>query len=379
MTIVFALTVLLFLYTMIGYPILLDRLARRYRRPVRKDSSLTPSVTVLIPVRNGGNWIKRKLESVLALDYPRELLDVLVVSDGSTDSTEEIAAQFAPQGVRLIRIPPGGKPAALNAGRRQATGEIILFTDVRQEIEAGSLRKLVACFADPTVGVVSGDVIIRQSGRETENHVGFYRKFETRMRDSIGELDSMFGAQGAFYSMRRELTVDIPHQILLDDMYQPLSAFVRGYRLIMEMEAVSYDEPVGLDSEFWRKVRTLAGNYQILAAYPEMWTPGKRLWWHFLSYKVARLLLPFLLIVIAISSFYLPAPFLYLALAGQVALYGAALVDRLIPEGGPIKKITSAAATFLVMMAAAFCAPFMTFLSREKLWRPTAVEAGSAK
>ena len=118
-------------YLLIGYPILLAN-SRRMAPPIRKDPAFRPTVSVLMAVHNGADFIQKKLESLLALDYPAELRQILVISDGSTDATETIAASFADRGVKLVRVPHGGKASALNAGLAQASGDIIFFTDVRQ-------------------------------------------------------------------------------------------------------------------------------------------------------------------------------------------------------------------------------------------------------
>jgi biofilm PGA synthesis N-glycosyltransferase PgaC len=377
--ITFLVSASLVIYSLTIYPLLLGWMARKAGRPVRKR--FTPrTVSVLIAVHNGERWIERKLASVLSLDYPRELLEVIVISDGSVDGTDEKVRGFAARGpVRLVRIGQAGKAMALNAGLAVARHDILLFTDVRQELEPGGLRKLVACFDDPAVGVVSGDLIIRGSSSSGEETVGLYRRYESWIRDRLGEVDSLFGATGAYYAMRRELAAPLPRNCLLDDMHQPLAAFVRGYRLIMELDAQAFDVPTGLNAEFSRKVRTLAGNYQILGAYPEMLWPtilggGNRLWFHFFSYKISRLLLPFALLAVAISSFWLPAPWQSIVLLVQGLFYGLAAADPLFPQGARAKMVTAAPRAFVVMMAAAFCAPFVLFIGRERIWRPTQLE-----
>ncbi|MCZ2147299.1 MAG: glycosyltransferase family 2 protein, partial [Bryobacterales bacterium] len=223
-------------YTVAGYPLLLGWLAKRFGKPVHK-AYVPRSVSVIIAVHNGQAWLGDKLRSVLELEYPRELMEILVVSDGSTDGTDAVASGFAGQGVRLIRVPKGGKPAALNAGIAQARGEILLLTDVRQTLAPESLQRLVSCFADPAVGVVSGDLLIRQRGNYEEESVGLYWRYERWIRKQLGSLDSMFGASGALYAMRRALARPIPSDTLLDDMYLPLGAFFQGYRLIVEENA----------------------------------------------------------------------------------------------------------------------------------------------
>src|SRR6476469_726868 len=130
-TLVFVLAVGLLIYFVLVYPLLLAVVPWRRRAPVHKDPSYKPSVSVLLPVFNGQTFLRQKLGSILALDYPRELVEILVISDGSTDDTDAIASEFSASGVRLLRVPRGGKAAALNAALGQAKGEILFFTDVR--------------------------------------------------------------------------------------------------------------------------------------------------------------------------------------------------------------------------------------------------------
>src|ERR1044071_9033340 len=139
-TVVFVLSVGLLLYFLIGYPLLLAVFPWRHAPPVAKDASWLRPVTVLLPVYNGAKFLRQKLESILALDYPNELLEILVISDGSTDETDSIAGEFVSSSVRLLRVTRGGKAGALNAGIAQARGEILFFTDVRQTLAPDSLR-----------------------------------------------------------------------------------------------------------------------------------------------------------------------------------------------------------------------------------------------
>lgn len=184
-------------YTIAGYPLILGWWARRAARPVHKRLELRTG-SFVIAVYNGADFLADKLRSILALDYPRELMEIVVVSDGSTDATEEIAQSFAAENVRLMRVPHGGKPAALNAAVPATAGEILVFTDVRQTLERNSLRSLVACFGDPTVGVVSGDLVVRK-GTIEETNVGLYWRYERWIRKQLGRVDSMMGATGPFY------------------------------------------------------------------------------------------------------------------------------------------------------------------------------------
>lgn len=359
-------------YVIFGYPLFLGVLSRSRNRPVRK-SRQQPSVSVIIAVHNGARFIADKLRSVLALDYPAGKIEILVASDGSTDRTNDIVEEFESRRVRLLRLSRGGKCAALNAAIAQAPGEILLLTDVRQTLAPGSLQLLVDCFSDPAVGVVSGELIIRAGAGPEEANVGLYWRYETWIREHLSGLDSMFGATGPFYAIRRGLVVPLPADMLLDDVYLPLAAFFRGYRLIVEPAAQAFDYPTSLDTEFRRKVRTLAGNYQILAAYPALLGPRNRMWGHFVSYKLGRLLLPYLLAGLLISSFWLPGMWARAALLAQALFYGLAAADGFIPRNSGLKKISSPVRTFVVLILAAACAAAILFVSPRTLWKETKI------
>ena len=262
-------------YVLLGYPLLLEILARYFPKPICKQDHYE-SVSVIIPVRNGEQWLGRKIESVLALDYPAELREIMIVSDGSTDATEAIAAGYADRGVRLIKVPAGGKPAALNAAVPLAKGELLFLTDVRQVLRRDCLRRLVACMADPKVGVVSGNLQIALGETEEEQNTGLYWRYENWIRRNLARVDSMLGATGPVQVVRHNLYVPIPEDSLLDDVYLPLSIHLQGYRLVLEEEAIAIDEPTGLGSEFRRKVRTQAGIVQLITSFPgtvRIWKP----------------------------------------------------------------------------------------------------------
>ena len=369
-TTVFVLGLAFILYVLAFYPLLLDLRVRLYSKPIRKQWQ-PRTVSIVLPVYNGESWIANKLQSILALDYPRELLQILVISDGSTDRTDEIVAQFASSGVALIRGPHLGKAVALNSGMARATAEILFFTDARQPLESHSLRTLIENFADPKVGVASGALIIQDAESQQEAQVGLYWRYEKWIRMRLSQVDSVLGATGCIYAMRKELAVPLPPGTLVDDMYLPLAAFFRGYRVILDPGAKAFDYPTSLESEFDRKVRTLAGVIQIIRAYPALLGPRNRMWIHFMSHKVSRLLLPYALAAVFVSSMWLPPPWAKLALAGQSAFFWVAVLDSWIPDRGLIKRITSAARTFLVLMAAAVCAVSILFSPDKEFWRHT--------
>jgi len=259
-SLVFLMSLLLVLWVLVGYPLWLGWMARRVvRRPLLQEETFEPTVTVLLPVYNGEQWVAVKLNSLLALDYPREKIQIVVISDGSTDQTVELARAFPDPKIEVLEIPRGGKPAALNAGLARAKGEILFFTDVRQTLAPDSLRRLANCFLDPAVGVASGELMIRKSAQAGESSVGLYWTYEKWIRKRLSQLDSVPGATGAIYAMRRNLVRPLPDEVLLDDVYLPLLAFFQGYRVIFEELALAFDDPTSLPVEFTRKVRTQAG------------------------------------------------------------------------------------------------------------------------
>jgi hypothetical protein len=192
----------------------------------------------------------------------------------------------------------------------------------------------------------------------------------------MSSLDSTFGANGPFYAMRRDLAVSIPEDTLLDDVYLPLAAFFKGYRLVLDESAKALDYPTGLGSEFRRKVRTQAGLFQILKAYPEMLTSKNRMRFHFLSGKYGRPAMPWLLLLVAISSGGLPAPFALWAVSLQGVFYGLAVIDRIVPASFPLKRLTSPIHTFLMLVLSSVVAVKVFFVPPRDLWTETQVRKG---
>jgi len=354
------------------YPLFINWLARVRPNPVRRVPQ-TPTVSVILATHNGAAFLKDKLDSILALDYPNERVEVIVVNDGSTDATAQIAESYAP--IKLIHSPKLGKASALNQGIAAARNEVLVLTDVRQRLAPHSLRYLMENLADPRVGAVSAELQIMPGSSNEEADTGAYWKYERWIRLNLSSIDSIFGATGSYYAIRRELAIPIPPNTLVDDMYLPLNAFFKGYRLVVDQRAKMYDYPTNLSTEFGRKVRTLAGNYQILAAYPQLIGPRNRLLLHFLSYKLGRLLLPFALIVCAVSSLCIGGGIAVLSASGQAAVYLAAIFDPRIPPKIPLKRLTSPIRSFLTMMLATLCAISIWFVPAERLWKTTHVSS----
>jgi poly-beta-1,6-N-acetyl-D-glucosamine synthase len=340
-------------YTYAGYPALISLAARLRPRPATRGDA-TPTVTIVCAAHDEARAIDARLDNLLSLDYPRDRVQIIVVSDGSGDGTDDIVRRYADRGVELIRVEqPSGKPTALNRGVATARGDLVVFCDARQRIEPGALRALVAPFADPQVGAVSGE--LHMAG---EQGPGVYWRYEKLIRAAEGRFDSVVGATGALYAIRRNLWRALPADTLLDDVYTPMQIALRGYRVLFEPEARVHDREATVANEFSRKARTLAGNYQILRQLPALLDPRKnRLFWQFASHKLARLVCPFALVTLLGSNVILVAtgapgwPFYAATLAGQLLLYGAAAKRALSEDRAGTLARTSY--TFVALNAAA--------------------------
>jgi cellulose synthase/poly-beta-1,6-N-acetylglucosamine synthase-like glycosyltransferase len=357
-----------------GYPIWLWWRARYWAR-VPNSAPVEPSITAIIPVHNGGQFLAAKLDSVLSSDYPPAKLEVLVLSDASIDDTDSIAEAYASTGrVRFMRLPRGGKAAALSTAFQHSAREIFLLTDVRQTLDRNCTRLLVSRFHDPTVGAVSGNLKIRGGETSAEASVGLYWHYESWIRHNLSLIDSLLGATGPIYAIRRSLARPLPKGCILDDMWLPLQVVLDGKRTPLAEDSIAWDYPTDLQSEFGRKVRTQAGLYQLLALEPRLLKPwSNRLWVSFMILKLGRLFLPHLLIILFVVSFWLPAPIKLMVLTPQIIFYALSFLDHFIPEGTKAKRITGPAATVATLIAAAFCAQAIFFTDPGKLWKTTRV------
>lgn len=366
---------LLLLYTFAGYPLLLRIRARLRPRPVVK-SEYGPSVTVLIAAHNEERVIKRKLDSILGSDYPADQLEIIIVSDGSTDATNIILRDYPDKRVRALYLKNRlGKASALNLGVQEASGEIIVFTDARQVLERDSLRTLISNFFDARVGCASGVLLIGLPGSAADlTGEQLKWKLENKIREWEGEGGSVVGALGAFYAARRSLIVAIPAGTLLDDCYIPLHIVRQGYRTVFEGQARVWDDVVTTPAlEFTRKLRTLTGNYQLIRLCPWLLTYRNPICWEFVSHKVGRLLVPFLLTLMLIASLLGPRQPLLLFAVFQLGIYLLGIAALAWPALGKRFPPAEVARAVLVLNAATSMA-FLNFtLGRYSVWtHPTA-------
>ena len=344
-------------YTYVGYPIAIGVLARvRPRRPsTPAQDAPTASISAFLPVYNGAAHLRAKLESLLAQDYPPELLEVLVYCDGCKDESEAIARAIAadPRAAGRVRVFASaerrGKPAALNALRAEAKGDLLLLGDVRQPLSSESARALARALEDPAVGCATGNLVLAGGAAS-----GVYWRYENWIRRQESRFRGVVGMSGAIAMVRRADLDTLPEDVILDDVWIPARLGLRGKRVAFVAEAEAYDTAFEDDHEFRRKVRTLAGNYQLFSMVPALLSPfANPFWFELVSKKVMRLVAPWLMLVLAVTSVgalmggRALAGFMGALVVAQLAFYAAAAA------GGRAGRLARVARTFVVLNLAA--------------------------
>ena len=328
-------SVIVVLYVYAGYPLIVALWARAVKRPSKArgfPDNKWPSISIVVAVRNEATRLPARVGNLLDQSYPGDR-ELIVVSDGSVDAPATALAEFLHR-IRLIEVPAGGKPLALNAGVSTARGEILVFADARQSFAPGAVLELVSNFADPSVGCVTGELVLDSelsTGTDSEigEGVSLYWRYEKWIRRSESQVRSTLGATGAIYALRRTLWRPLPQRTLLDDVLAPMRAVLAGFRIVFDEKAVAFDRTspdAAIESR--RKTRTLAGNYQILGLEPRLLMPRVNpVWFQYLSHKVGRLIVPWaLLMLLAVSiALALDGGYVYIAaLAAQLGFYGLA-------------------------------------------------------
>jgi len=329
---VLAAAVGLLLFHFAAYPLLVQALARVRSRPLAAASSEAvplPRVSLVIAAYNEELVIAKKLDNSLALDYPRELLEIIVVSDGSTDHTHEIVSGFADQGVVALHDPPrNGKSAALNRAVAAAAGDIVLFSDANNDFNTGAVRTMVQHFVDEQVGGVCGrKSIVAAADRQASEGDGLYWRYEAAIKKAESDLGIMTTADGEIFAIRRALWHPIPAEVINDDAEITFAMMRDGYRIVYEPGAVSSElASAHLGEDFRVKVRMIAGGFQTVQRHwRQLLPPRSAFAWAFLSHKLLRWLIPLLLVAVLLASLTLVAtPLGALLLVGQVLFYGVA-------------------------------------------------------
>lgn len=368
MTWIFWIAVALIGYTYAGY---LGWLWLRTRlRPLQvTKKTIEPFVSILMVVRDEERVLAAKIQNLLALEYPPDRMELVIVSDGSTDRTEAILREQArnPRVITVLNQLSRGKAAGLNDGIQFAHGEIMVFTDARQKIEEGALRVLIENFADKDVGCASGELMLGNPDRgEQSDGMGLYWRVEKKVRELESASGSVVGVTGAFYGIRRDLLGPIPPEILLDDVFIPMQAVRAGKRVVFESQARVWDVPdLGRRREFRRKVRTLSGNYQLLQLAPWLLSSTNPIRFEFISHKLMRLVVPFALVAALLATISLQHPVYRIALLVQLAFYALSLLAVMPLKRGVVASGANAAFTFVLLNTAAVVA-FANFLTGRK-------------
>ena len=342
------------LYVHFGYPMLLDVWRRVAGRRVKKGSwepttssasaFAWPTVSILIAVHNERDTIEAKLQNCLQLDYPAEKLQIVVALDAPTDGTDAIVAAFESTMISVVKlVQHKGKAGALNHAVVAARGDILVFADARQSFDRTALRELVANFHDPEVGCASGELILLDDeGREASDGMGIYWRYEKWMRAQESEIHSMLGATGAIYAIRRELYKPMLPDTILDDMAVPMNIVLGGKRAVFDGAAHAYDRvSASPEIEYGRKVRTLMGNFQLLARMPALLSPFHNpVWLQFMSHKVARLLVPYALVILFVANMFAHGAYVWL-FAAQCAWYFLAGLGSLMSRWSPASEVVA--------------------------------------
>lgn len=378
-------------YTYAGYPLLIAAWARLRPKPVDRDAAHRPSVAIVLACHNEAGNIERRVANLLEQDYPAERVELIAVSDGSTDATPDILRRLADEHDRLHAVileANGGKAVALNAGIAAARNELIVFADARQHFRPDVVARLAENFADPAVGSVSGELILREdndgeAGGDggVAQQVGLYWRYEKAIRRAESQAGSMLGATGAIYAIRRELYRPLPAGTLLDDFLTPMRIVLAGRRAVFDGRAVAEDRvSTRAGQEYRRKVRTLAGNYQAVAFEPALLWPWSNptTWFQLWSHKLFRLLVPFAMLgALATSLALLPGSVLFAAAAAaQLAFYDLAFIGwQCERRGRPIPwKVASLAWTFVALNTAAAAGLWVWLRGADRVWKKAYTE-----
>jgi cellulose synthase/poly-beta-1,6-N-acetylglucosamine synthase-like glycosyltransferase len=320
-------------YIIIGYPVL-ARIRSLLRPKTRHREPIEPTVSIVISAYNEAQRIEQRILNLLDLDYPAGKVEIIIGSDGSTDDTAAVARAFESAGVKVHHSPERrGKPAMLNTLVSRASGEIVVFTDARQQFDRMALRALVANFADARVGAVSGELVMTAAPNAAAGSEGAatYWQYEKLIRSTESQSGSTVGATGAIYAIRRSLFEPIAEDTILDDVLIPVHITRRGYMVVFEPGAKAFDVASATGhSELVRKVRTIGGNFQLFARERWLLNPWRNpLWFETVSHKALRLTIPVWLAMMLVSNLLLLQHAVYqLLFAGQVVFYAAAVAGR---------------------------------------------------
>lgn len=377
---------LLLLHTYVLYPLLLKvgnrLLPSRYAQPPAgvADGDVgrgdLPRVTLVVAAHNEEAVIARKLENSLALEYPPELLEIVIGSDGSTDGTDALVRACTDPRVRLDTAPRAGKVGVLNRTIPKARGEIVLLSDANTHLEPDALRQLVPHFDDPAVGAVCGRLRLYNPSRGAFEESAYWA-YESAIKREEGLRGALIGANGGLYALRRALFSPLPPDTIVDDFVIPLRILEQGRAVVYEARAVALEETTeDYGREFGRRARIAAGNFQALTRAPRLLLPSAGFAaFAFWSHKVIRWCAPLLMALCLLTNLLLlGAGGLYvLLLLLQLAFYGLAAVGHRHGIPASLGRLVSVPYYF-VSMNVAIAVGFLRFLkgTQKATWERTA-------
>jgi cellulose synthase/poly-beta-1,6-N-acetylglucosamine synthase-like glycosyltransferase len=357
-----------------------------FPRKVNKElPSPLPAVSVIIAARNEEKTIGGRIENLLKQNYPKDKIEIIIVSDGSTDATNEIVGRYVAglgaeassdqegsESLKLLALSENrGKPHALNLGMKEAKGDFVVFADARQQFKPDTLRELIGNFSDQEVGCVSGELVFYEdSDSSIKAEMGAYWDYEKWIRKKEAAVASVAGATGAIYAIRKKLYRAIPDDTLLDDVLIPMNIVLSGYRTIFDAKAIAYDiVSKDMAQEKNRKIRTLAGNWQLITRYRALWSPfANPIFLQFISHKVFRLLVPFFYVALTFSGLFTAGIIYKLVFIGCVGMLILPLMDRALKPIPVLGQISTMARAFVSLNYFAMLAFFYFFTGRKDMW-----------
>jgi cellulose synthase/poly-beta-1,6-N-acetylglucosamine synthase-like glycosyltransferase len=378
MLVIFWAAIAVIVYIYVIFPLLIVLRGALFPRPY-KQADIMPTVSLVIAAYNEARDIGEKLENILALDYPRDLLDVVIASDGSSDATNEIVARVAEKHshIRLLALPRQGKAGALNDGVAASSGEILVFSDGNSKYLPDAIRKIVRPFADPSVGGVAGNQRYLPPTKEISNAgETSYWSFDRILKVFESRGGNVISATGAIYAIRRSLFQGVPEGVT-DDFTTSTKVIAQGYRLVFAEDAIALEpvaKSVGL--EYGRKVRVMTRGLNAVVVMRELLNPFKYGFYalQLFSHKVLRRLVfvPMIVLLIVTPFLWNEGWFYQLALLAQLAFYGLAIIGAVFERTG--KKLPKIAAIpFFVtrVYTAAMIATWNVLTGRKvKSWKP---------
>jgi cellulose synthase/poly-beta-1,6-N-acetylglucosamine synthase-like glycosyltransferase len=374
----FWISTIVILYTYAGYPLIIRLLAKYFPKPLSKAEFL-PTVTVLIPAFNEEQYIAKKIENTLSLDYPRDKFQIIVAADGSSDATSQIAKSYEKDGVLVNHTPErNGKMAAIVRSMKDVQGEIVVFSDANNMYDVQAIRELVRPFSDVSVGATTGAKLIIEDGRDLSSAEGLYWKYESSIKKHESTVDSCVSSVGEILAVRKSSFVPPIEKIINDDHYIILDILRRGSRVIYVPTAKSYEYvSFSAQDEVTRRIRMNAGLFQTIFMSGKLLSGVRLLFiWQIISHKYFRAFLPFAFVFVFLTNLLVVALakeqslFFTGLFCFQVLFYAAALIGNWLKFNGRIGKLLYLP-TFLLNSNAATMMGFFNYLTNRQshIWQ----------